>query len=153
LVVITIPFLLQRLKSLPTLFTSDGSAMYRIQLNVYAIKLAFKYFLGSGLNLSPYHLVTAFPNDDYFFDPAHPHNVFFQILAETGVLGLSFFFFFVYFIFRPVILNKENLNRFTIGALLFLICAQVYPIFLNHPEILSYFFLYSGLHYQKKIKS
>ncbi len=152
LLAVSLPFFLQRLRSLPTLFTSDGSAQYRIQLNFYAIRLALQNFWGTGLNLSPYQLAVSFTGEKYIFDPAHPHNIFFQILAETGILGLASFFMFIYLIFRPILIKKQKVNRFTIGALFFLICAQVYPIFLNHPEILSFLFLYSGLHLNQTIK-
>lgn len=138
-------YLIKRLESIPTLFAADGSAMYRIQLNLYAVRLSLRNFLGTGLNLSPYELATSFPNETYIFDPAHPHNIFFQILAETGILGLVSFLLFLYFLFRPFVLKSKALNAFSIGAILFLVCAQIYPIFLNHPEILSFFFAYLGL--------
>lgn len=142
-------YLIQRMWSFPTLLTKDGSAMYRIQLNLYATRLGFRNWLGTGLNLSPYELAVSFPNETYIFDPAHPHNIFFQILAETGVFGLSLFLLFLYFAFRPVVLKPQRLNQFSVGALLFLVCAQIYPIFLNHPEILSYLFLYLGFHFNQ----
>lgn len=149
----TLPTLAGRLKTSPTLLASDGSAMYRIELALYSTRLAGKQLLGSGLNLSPYHFATLLNSEKYVFDPAHPHNIFFQILAETGVPGLIFFFIFIYLIFRPLLQKRIALDHFSLGALVFLLCAQVYPIFLNHPEILTYFFVYSGIYFQRILRN
>ena len=151
--ILTIPTLIQRLRTSSELMASDGGIMYRIELAKYSTRLATKEFLGSGLNLSPYHFATLFDGEKYIFDPAHPHNVFFQVLAENGALGLVFFIIFVYSIFRPILIKKVALDHFSLGALVFLLCAQIYPIFLNHPEILSYFFVYSGIHFQKSLQN
>jgi O-antigen ligase len=100
---------------------------------------------GVGLNLSPYYLATSFTQNNYFFDPAHPHNIIIQLLAESGLLGTTLFIIFVYLIYRPYIFGKnKKQSEFFFGSLIFLICAQIYPIFINHMEIVSYLFLYLG---------
>lgn len=135
-----LPYMTVRLASLTDVFTQYGSATYRLQMMVYAIRLAALYPLsGVGINLSPYHLATGFVGERFVFDPTYPHNLLFQLLAETGIVGLVLFLLFVYSVFR------RRINGFGIAALVYLICAQFYPIFLNHPELSSFFFLYAGL--------
>lgn len=140
------PYLINRLGSSNQLFSSEGSGTYRIQLTQYALRLTEKKpLLGVGLNLSPYYLATSFPHEDYFFDPAHPHNLIVQLLAETGLIGTILFSLFIYFIFRPLLKNKfKSLNEFSLASIIFFLCAQIYPIFINQMEIISYFFLYLG---------
>jgi O-antigen ligase len=41
-------------------------------------------------NVGPYHCST------------HPHNTYLQILSETGIIGISFFMLFMFFIFKEV---------------------------------------------------
>lgn len=140
------PYLINRLGSANKLFTKEGSATYRLQLNQFAFRLTEKSpFFGVGLNLSPYYFASSFPQEDYFVDPAHPHNLLIQLLAETGVLGMGAFILFLYFIIRPILIKKTKINGYLIAAIFYFICAQIYPIFINHMEIISYFFLYLGL--------
>jgi O-antigen ligase len=145
-----LPYLIARLVYLGSLFGDSGSGTYRIQIALYAAKLAVMNVFGVGLSLSHYFFATFFRNDKFIFDPAYPHNVFFQVLAETGILGLIFYGLFLTFAFR---LNqwkefKANLkNPFILAALVYLLCAQFYPIFLHNQEILTYLFLYLGLGY------
>lgn len=150
--VLTGPYFFLRLSSFNRLFTPHGSGTYRLQLNEFALRLTSKNPLfGVGLNMSPYYFATEFPQEDYFVDPAHPHNLIAQLLAETGVIGTAFFLLFIYMIFRPVIQNKgKSLNEFHVAAITFFLCAQVYPIFINHNEIISYLFLYLGLAAKKE---
>ncbi len=145
-VILISPYLINRLGSSNKLFTKEGSATYRLQLNNFAFRLAEKSpFIGVGLNLSPYYFATSFPQEDYFVDPAHPHNILIQLLAETGVFGLASFVLFLYFIFRPTLQKTKIFNQFHLAALFFFLCAQIYPIFINHMEIISYLFVYLGL--------
>lgn len=140
------PFFLSRLSSSNQVFTKEGSGSYRLQLSKYALRLTErKTWFGVGLNLSQYYLATSFPHEKYFFDPAYPHNVIIQLLAETGIVGTSLFVLFIYLIFRPLISNKNiKFSQFHLGALAYLMCSQFYPIFINHMEIISYLFLYLG---------
>lgn len=140
------PYLINRLGSSNQLFSKEGSGTYRIQLSQYSLRLmAKKPLLGVGLNLSPYYLATSFPQEDYFVDPSHPHNLLIQLLAETGIIGTILFSIFIYLIFRPVIKNYfNNYNEFHLAAFIFFLCAQIYPVFINHMEIISYLFLYLG---------
>ena len=163
-----ISYIFNRFASFPEIFSYYGSASYRLDMMKYALRLGFLFPFGVGLNLSPYYLATAFPYEKFVFDPTYPHSLFFQIFAETGIVGLFLFLIFLYLIFRDDIYllfnrlitskhidgvnNFININEFGLAAIIFLICAQVYPIFLNHQEVLSFFFLYIGFYiYERNI--
>lgn len=144
---IILPYVLNRLSSLLSIFTQYGTATYRLQMMQYALRLAqANPLFGIGINLSPYYLATAFPQEKFVFDPTYPHNLIFQLLAETGIVGTVLFLLFLYAVFRNALMPKLiHINEFGIAALVFILCAQIYPIFLNHPEILSFMFLYLGM--------
>ena len=43
----------------------------------------------------------------------HPHNIFFQIMAETGIIGLLIYIYFIFMTFKKIIkfiFNKNDLN-------------------------------------------
>ncbi len=127
-------------------FAKYGSATYRFQLAQAATTLGLTYWQGVGINLSQYFFATDVTNQQYIFDPAYPHNIFFQLLAETGIIGVSLFVTLLYLIYRAHLVKERlKLNGFTYAFSVFLTCAQFYPIFLNHPEILSYLFVFAGL--------
>jgi O-antigen ligase len=137
------PYLFARLSSVPDLFATYGSGTYRLQMTIYSLRLASTHMLGTGINLSPYYLATAFNQEKFIFDPTYPHNIFAQLLAETGFVGCALFITFLYLCLRrfPNFIK----NPFAPAPLIFLLSAQFYPIFLNHPEISSFLFLYLGL--------
>lgn len=41
---------------------------------------------------------------------SHPHNFYLQWLAETGILGLSFFILFMFIIFKIILIENKNSN-------------------------------------------
>ncbi len=147
ILLITLPYIIQRTSSLTDVFTTYGSASYRIQMILYSSRIAFENLItGVGINLSPYYLSTGFIGERYVFDPTYPHNLFAQLFAETGFIGISIFFLFLICWFRFIIRNFQ-MNAyygFGIAAAFYLICAQFYPVFLNHTELSSFFFLYAG---------
>ena len=159
-VIITItlaPYLGRRIETLSDVFTQYGSANYRLQMMRYSSQLALANpLLGVGINLSPYYFATGFVGERLIFDPTYPHNLFFQLLAETGAVGVTLFFSFAYLGIRPLLMemkrpaiNKINkqpvIKEYSLAAGVYLLAAMFYPIFLNHPELSSYFFLYIGL--------
>lgn len=140
-------FLLTRLQSFGSLFGPDGSGTYRVQLNQYALRLSLSNPLGVGLNLSPYFFATFFPQENFIFDPTYPHNIYFQVLAEAGIFGFVFFLLFLVGSFREFILKNDKGPGFPFfaAAFAFAIAANMYPIFIDNPEVFSFFFLYLGL--------
>jgi O-antigen ligase len=139
-----VSFFVTRISSLPNLFDATGSGTYRVQIALYALRLSSINPLGVGLNLSPYYFATAFPLEKFIFDPSHPHNIIFQLLAENGIIGTVVFCIFLFFLARPFLSKKKKINGFFIASSIFILCAQFYPIFISQPEILSLFFLYAG---------
>lgn len=53
----------------------------------------------------------------------HPHNFFMQIISEIGLIGLLFFFIFLFFIFKEIIktIGLVNINNDYLGYYLLLI--------------------------------
>lgn len=153
-IIFSLPLVTARINTAYLLFNAQGSATYRLQLNEYALRLANRHFFGTGLNLSPYYLGTSFIDDQYIFDATRPHNLFFQILAEAGYVGLIIFLLFLYFAFKNC-KQKEvtNSREYILAALTFLLCAQIYPIFINHTEVISFFFISLGLTFGSGVNS
>jgi len=139
------PTIIKRFHSFGEVFSQYGSATYRVQLAKAAVEITKNHPFGRGLNLSHYYFAQNFTQDDYIFDPAYPHNIFFQVLAETGPIGLTLFLLFVYLLVRRISFKNALRSKFYLGSVCFLLAAQFYPIFLSHSEILTYFFLFSGL--------
>lgn len=137
------PYLLTRFYDFGNLFSRFGSGTYRLQMFKESINLAIENPLGVGLDLSPYSFGTKKLPRETIFDPAHPHNIFFQVLAETGFFGLIIFGYFIISVFKKIPNSKDN--PFFISILLFLASAQIYPIFINQIEIISFLFLLIGL--------
>jgi O-antigen ligase len=146
------PYLMKRVQTLTEVFGQHGSATYRLEMMSYSFRLALgRPLLGVGINLSPYYYATGFKGERFLFDPTYPHNLLFQLLAETGVVGLSLFSLFIYLIFQQFFKNLRlgKINEYTLSAGVYLLSAMFYPIFLNHSELSSYFFLYAGLGFLK----
>lgn len=142
-----VPYVIVRMSSLTDVFTTYGSAMYRLNMMVYAVRLVqFSPFFGVGLSLSPYYYATSFIGENLHFDPTYPHNLLFQLLLETGVIGVGLFGAFLVSVFRPA-LQVRPLNPFTLAALIYTVCATFYPIFINQQEIISYLFLGIGMYF------
>lgn len=139
------PYVMKRLQTTSTLFSQYGSGSFRLQLNTMALRLSQNHLFGVGLNLSPYYFAYDFPSERWV-DPSHPHNFIFQMLAETGFPGVVAFFIFLWLAYRRYIVrHKLCAEPHFYASIIFLLGAQFYPIFIAHPEVLSFFFLHAGL--------
>lgn len=148
----TLPYLINRLGSLIDVFSQYGSATYRIQMIFYSLRIFFENPLtGAGINLSPYLLASGFSGERFAFDPTYPHNLTVQLLAEMGLVGTLIFILFTLSVLRPIFSKiKDKITPgFAAAAGVYFFCAQFYPIFLNHTELSSFFFLYAGLSFIK----
>lgn len=153
--VLFVPYLTNRLSSLTSLFAKYGSGTYRLELARYAIRLVHEQPWGVGLNLSPYYLATEFNQEIVSFDPAPPHNILFQLLAETGYAGVAVVTWLIYLIYRPQQIAGKKWPQFFItgsgaAGLAFLYCAQFYPVFINQIETFSWLMLFLGLYWAEK---
>jgi hypothetical protein len=104
------------------------------------------YILGSGIKTFRYECL----NDKYISDivnhsasyrcATHPHNIYFEVFSETGLLGLLIFFYLHYLIFRKVIKIKNvdiKITAISIFIVLF------FPIQTTG----SYFSTFNGIFY------
>ncbi len=141
-----LPYLFTRINTLKNIFSHDGSLNYRMELNKHALSLIQKNLLfGVGLDLTPYYLAKNFKTVDsplVIFDQAPAHNLVIQLLSETGLLGFLCFSLFIFLALKKNQLNKSN---FFLPSLAYLMAAQFHPVFTNHYELTSFFFLYLGL--------
>jgi O-antigen ligase len=71
--------------------------------------------------------------DEYANLPAHPHNLFIQILSETGLIGFSFLSYLIYSIVKNINMKQKN-GYFIIASFsavfieLFFSGAYIYPV-------------------------
>lgn len=141
-----LPYFLVRLNSLSDILNPHGSLSYRLELNKAALSLGNKNLLGIGIDMTAYYLGILYKtpqSQTVIFDQAPAHNIFVQLYAETGILGLFFFCSFLYFSLSFVLKKKNNI--FISGIIIYLLAAQIHPIFTNHLELASFFFLFLGL--------
>ena len=115
--------------------------------------IAIKMFLDNPiLGIGPAMFEELCKKDIYFFDggcASHPHNFYIQLLAETGIVGLSFLSFaFIYLLIKVVkIIIFERLNDFSFVK--YLIYSQIALLILplvphndfynNHLNFLVYY--------------
>lgn len=151
--VFLLPYLYVRITSIMQVLTEYGTATYRLEMMQYAMRIASMYpWFGVGLSHSPYYYASLFSGVRYAFDPTYPHNFLFQMLMETGVIGLGIILLFVVSIGRLARNEHDVHNPFMLGGILYLVCAMVYPIFINHQEIVSYAFVFLGLFFATRNK-
>lgn len=131
------PFLFRRLATLVDIFDSQGGGTYRIEHIKAGIYFLKKHIFGSGLGTFSYSMAYDLPPQESGLLPADPHNLFAQIGAETGFLGLIFFSLFLFFLIRQK--YKESLKNpvnFSVFLSLssYLLSAFFFPWFL-HPLV------------------
>lgn len=78
---------------------------------------------------------------DYDGCSTHPHNLFIQILSETGLIGILFYLIFLFWIYfeliRSLFLNKLKVDIVAFCALAS-ICSSFFPILPSHNFFASY---------------
>jgi hypothetical protein len=153
IVLITIlPYVLVRMQNLSLLASPTGSGVFRIQMIQYSFRLGMDRLFGVGLNTSPYYFASKFFGNQFLFGADYPHNLFMQIFAEIGLIGLLIFLFFLYISFRRLFIYglKLNHSEYFIGAIAFIFSAMFYPMFLDNMEVFSLFLVFLGLSYNTK---
>jgi len=143
-VLLFLPMLSSRFSTLGTGLQPYSSGWYRIEQALYVGRIFAAHPFGVGLGLSPLYFATSFQGERPTFDPSYPHNLWLQLLAETGGIGMLLYGLFVASIYRPWLSGKFQLTPFGAGALAYLYCAQFYPIFLNQSELLRVCFIAFG---------
>lgn len=142
-----LPYALVRMQNFFTVFSKYGSATFRTQMFEYSAKMGLSQVFGVGLGTSPYHFATKFSGVDLVFGPDYPHNIFSQVFAETGIVGLAAFVFFCYISLRPLFVKGafQQGSYFLIASFAFLLAAQFYPLYIPLTELVGYFIVYLGL--------
>lgn len=144
--IVILPYFLSRMDTIKNVFTDTGSLTYRSELNKTVLSMSYKELLGYGIDLTPYYLAKNFKSVDslaVIFDQAPAHNIFVQILAETGIFAFIFFIIFIYYSLKVGFQSKNN--YFALAALFYLLAAQFHPVFTNHYQLTGFFFFYLGL--------
>lgn len=144
LVLASIPIINARFKNLATSFKPYGSGWYRVEQALYVGRMVSLHPFGVGLGLSQLYLANSFPGEKMTIDPAHPHNIWLQLLAETGLMGALLYIVFIASIYRDWISRKARLSPLGAAGLAYLYSAQFYPIFINQSELLRYCFIFFG---------
>jgi O-antigen ligase len=151
-IIIFIPFIIiPRLDQLGTTFQEDGGFSYRIELIQKAILIAKTNPLGIGLGMFPKTLIEDIGN--YISQPAQVHNLAAQIIAETGVLGILFFVFFLILLFRMYAKKTQwtNISKGLLASVItILFISNAYP-FLLRSNIFPFLWLFLGLLRNKNI--
>ena len=70
----------------------------------------------------------------------HPHNIYFELFAETGIIGLFIFLYFHFLVLRKIFLSKEKENKIVSITIMFLL---FFPIQTTG----SYFSTFNGIFY------
>jgi O-antigen ligase len=98
---------------------------------------------GTGLHTFRMELYNHDKAGFYFFD-SPPHNVFFTLLAETGIFSTFIFIMLIFFTFMRVESKIRSLNFFvTLSCLIYVINSLVYA---NFPNFLFFYFsLFLGI--------
>lgn len=151
LVVIFLPLLiLPRLEHLYTSLAEYGGVFYRTYLLEKAWLLAQESPLGIGLATFPAVLIQKF---GFYTWPAPVHNLWLEILVETGIFSLVAILLFLIFIYKRFFLELKNLrdrSEFFLktgaffASLGFLGAAQFYPFFWSS-NIFEYLWLFLGI--------
>ena len=91
----------------------------------------------------------------------HPHNIFMQLLSETGLVGIFFYFFGLLFVILKILkfykkkINSENKNTFLIASsTIIMIFFPLVPsgnFFNNWMSIVSYYYIGIYIYSYRKI--
>ena len=107
-----------------------------------------KPLIGSGLKTYRYFCPikqNKKQKDDQLICSSHPHNLYFEIVSETGILGLSFFIFYLSSLIIKLSLNyiKNEKNKYETLVILFPLLMLFNPLQISG----SIFSTYSGFFY------
>lgn len=72
----------------------------------------------------------------------HPHNIYLELLAETGIIGFFLIFTFLYFYFRYLFLKSASLNDKFFDAILVTNLGLFFPFFTTGSFFSSGYFIF-----------
>jgi O-antigen ligase len=90
------------------LFYGDYSKLYHAAYLVFSKN----YFIGSGVKSFIYECTQLSSNIENISCNNHPHNLYLEILVNLGIVGMSIFIIFLFFLINKIIKNllKNNIN-------------------------------------------
>lgn len=138
------PLIISRFSTITSSFQPYGSGWYRIEQALYVWRIFTVHPFGVGLGLSPLYFAASFPGEIPTFDPSYPHNIWLQLLAETGGSGMILYALFIFGVYRLWLTGNAKISPFGAAGLAYLYCAQFYPIFINQNELLKLCFIVFG---------
>lgn len=146
------PFLFNRFLQFNSSF-GRSTILTRLQHIEIAKDLTLQYPFGVGLNTFQFQIMQTYLPKYYLFDSTPAHNVFAEISADLGLLGLLSYIFFIYALIRPLI-NKIQLHQpvnyitfaLLFSALSYLLSSQMYPLLFSIP-ISDIFWIILGAFY------
>ncbi len=89
---------------------------------------------------------------------SHPHNLYLELLSETGIIGTTLFLLIFYYIFKQIYLDKIRKRKFTNfqAANLFAIILTIWPIITSGSFYTSwgglFLWIYIGFLFNENIK-
>lgn len=142
-----LPMFLQRIFSVNELFKPGGGAIYRIHHLIAAAELMKSHPLGVGMNIFQYAIVDRFDPEYIFYDSTPAHNVFAEVGADFGAVGIPLFLLLFYFMIKSLqqtarIKNPISIGIFS-GVIVYLALLQVHP-WLFERSASSLFWLLGG---------
>jgi O-antigen ligase len=90
---------------------------------------AYHHFLNAPIIGNGLRSFSVLQNKGNEADGSHPHNIILQILAETGVIGLVLFLFFIWIAARHISYARLRRDPLLVCALIFLITSSMSPLF------------------------
>ena len=148
--------LLPRLLQIPITLQYGGGVTYRWDFIEKTIDIIMKYPLGIGLGMFP---IVHFQElgGSYSF-PAEAHNVFAQVLGETGILGFLCFFLFIFSSIRQSLVRLKEHSQYSMQRIMlffsfstYLFLSLFYPTLMEFPLISLLFILTASLEAQDAV--
>jgi len=124
-------FVVPRIEKSPLSFTGEGSGIFRFESYKESLNLLQKYPLfGVGQGMSVLAMFSENPKGEVFRFPYYPHNMFFHLASEIGLMPLLFFLFFLgYLIFTGYNSSPQKITGIIIDNYVFL--APMIALFFN----------------------
>lgn len=128
----TLPLVINRIASIPLLFSQTGGAVYRLRHLIMGEKIAEIFPFGVGMNGFQNEIVFRFEPAYYFDDESPAHNVFVEVVADFGIIGLPLFVWLFYllgklhFPYRQLKAGYLKMGIFW-GVVVYILLLQVHP--------------------------
>lgn len=157
-IIVFAPLIADRLATISDIFNKEGGGTFRVG----HLKVGWHYISsrpqGVGIGLFPFAMAQDFPIYVSGLRPTLAHNIFAQIGAELGFIGLTSFIAFLWLLVRKflnsLVIRKLHLSPFAFSIFLaftsFVALSSVFPWFL-HPSIGWLFWILGAYVYSQAV--